>query len=123
MRPSDKKLTNVDGNTTSFAKDGINPNERRLVEQHVDPFSKNSKLKIRGQPDDEVLLTTDQHFRPYKANEDGLLFRKYFGETDNIKYYQSVPCNQLINEVLRSLHGESEKHPGITKTLIAFRKN
>ena len=46
-----------------------------------------------------------------KANEeriiqkDGLLFRKYYGETGSVKYYQSLIPKQLVNEVLRSLHG------------------
>ena len=75
-----------------------------------------------------MLLTTDRRFRHYKANEDrinlkdGLLFRKYYGETDSVKYYQSLIPKQLVNEVLRSLHGEFGKRPGITKTIIAYRE-
>ena len=73
-------------------------------------------------------MTTDRRFKHYKANEDriilkdGLLFRKYSGETGSVKYYQNLIPKQLVNEVLRNLHGEFGKHPGITKTIIAYRE-
>ena len=88
----------------------------------------NLKLKILGQPHDDVLLTTDRRSKHYKANEDrtilkdGLLFRKYYGEAGSVKYYQNLIPKQLVNEVLRSLHGEFGKHPGFTKTIIAYRE-
>ena len=57
-------------------------NARIRVEQDVDLVLKNMKLKILGQPFDEVLMITDSRYENYKANEDrtilkdGLLFRK-----------------------------------------------
>ena len=30
---------------------------------------------------------------------------------------------QLVNQVHRSLHGEIGKHPGISKTLVAYRES
>ena len=86
------------------------------------------KLRILGQPYDEVLIMTDSRYKNYKANEDriilkdDLLFRKYFGETGSVKYYQILIPKQLIKEVLRSLHGEFGKHPGIFKKIIAYRE-
>ena len=83
------------------------------------------KLKILGQPYDEVLIMTDSRYKNYKANKDriilkdGLLLRKYFGETGSVKYYQTFIPKYLVNEVLRSLHGEFGKHPGISKTINA----
>ena len=50
------------------------------------------------------------------------MFRKYFGETGFVKYYQILIPKQLVQEVLRSLHGEFGKHPGIFKTIIAYRE-
>ena len=79
--------------------------------------SSTKKLKIFGQPHDDMLLTTDRRFKHYKANEDriilkdGLLFRKYYGEIGSVKYYQILIRKQLVNEVLRSLQGEFGKHP------------
>ena len=73
-----------------------------------------------------MLLTTDSRFKHYKANEDriilkdGLPFRKYYGETGSVECYQILIPKQLVNEVLRSLHGEFGKHPGINETTIAY---
>ena len=61
---------------------GIKANARIRVEQDVDLLLKNMKLKILGQPLDEVLMMTDSRYKNYKAKEDriilqdGLLFRK-----------------------------------------------
>ena len=125
MKPNIKEFTRIDGCTTSYSIHGIKANARIRVEQDVDLALKNLKLKILGQPYDEVLLTTDKRFRLYKVNKDriilkdGLLFRQYYGETGNINYYRILIPKQLVGEVLRSLHGEIGKHPRITKTIIA----
>ena len=128
MKPSIKEFTKTDGNTTSYFINGIKASARIRVEQDADLVLKNLKFKILGQPHDDVLLATDRRYKHYKANEDriilkdGLLFRKYYGETGCVKYYQILIPKQLVNEVLRNLHGEFGKHPGITKTIIAYRK-
>ena len=75
-----------------------------------------------------MVLTTDRRFKDYKANEDriilkdGLFFRKYFGKAGSVKYYQILIPKQLVSEVLQSLPREYGKHPGITKTVIAYRE-
>ena len=107
---------------------GIKANAGTRAEQNVDLVLKNMKLKIPGQPHDEVIMMTDSRYKNYKANEDriiikdGLLFKKYFGETGSVKYYQFLIPKQLVNEVLRSLHGELGTHPGISKTKTAYRE-
>ena len=117
MKPSIKEFTKIDGNTTSYSLHGIKANARKRVEQDADLVLKNLMLKILGQPYDDVLLSTDSRFKHYKANEDriilkdGLLFRKYYGETGSVKYYQNLIPKQLVNEVLRSLQEECGKHP------------
>ena len=84
------------------------------------------KLNFFGQPHDEALMMADSRYKNYKANEDriilkdGLLFRKNFGETGILKYYEILIAKQLVDEVLRSLHGEFGKHPGFSKTIIAY---
>ena len=126
MEPSIKQFTKIDGNTTSYSIHGIKANARIRVEQDADLVLKNLKLKILGQPHDDVLLTTDSRSKHYKANEDliiledGLLFRKYYGEIGGVEYYQILIPKQPVNEVLGSLHREFGKHTGITKTLIAY---
>ena len=118
----------IDGSTTSYSINGIKANARIRVEQDVDLVLKNMKLKILGQPYDEVLIMTSSRYKNYKAKEDrmipkdGLLFRKFFGETGSVKDYQILIPKQLVKEVLSSLHGEFGKHPGIYKTIIAYRE-
>ena len=128
MRPSIKEFTKIDGNTTSYSRHGIKAIARIRVEQVADLVLQNLKLKILDQLHDDVLLTTDRLFKHYIANEDriilkdGLLFQKYYGRTGSFKYYQILIPKQRVNEVLRSLHGDFRKHPGITKTIIAYRE-
>ena len=123
-----KDFTKIEGNTTSYCLNGIKANARIRVEQDVVVVLKNMKLKILGQPHDEVLMMTDSRYKNYKAIEDrivlkdGLLFRKYFGETGGVRYYQILILKQLVKKFLRSLHGEFGKHPGISKTIIAYRE-
>ena len=122
IRPSIMEFTKIHGNTTSYSIHGIKANARIRVEQDANLVLKNLKLKIL------VLLTTDSRLKHYKANEDriilkvGLLLRKYYGETGSVKYYKIFITKQIVNEVLRSLHGDFGKHPGITKTIIACRE-
>ena len=109
MKPSIKEFTKIDRNTTSYSINGIKASAPIRVEQDADLVIKNLKLKILGQPHDDVLLSRDRLFIQYKANEDriilkdGLLFRKYYGETGSVKYYQLLLPKQLVNEVFRSL--------------------
>ena len=60
LKPSIKEFTKIDGNTTSYSINGIKASARIRVEQDADLVLKNLKLKILGQPDDDVLLATDR---------------------------------------------------------------
>ena len=129
LKTSAKEFTKIDGSTTSYSINGNKANARIRVEQDIDLALKNMKLKVLGQPYDEVLIIKDSRYKNDKANEDriilrdGLMFRNYFGETGSANYYQILIPKQLVKEVLRSLHGEFGKHPGIYKTIIAYREN
>ena len=59
LKTSVKIFTKIDGNTTSYSVNGIKANARIRVEQDVDLVLKNMKLKILGQPHDELLMMTD----------------------------------------------------------------
>ena len=128
MKPSIKEFTKIDGNTTAYSLHGIKANARIRKEQDADLVLKNLKLKILDQPHDVVLLTADRRFKHCKTNEDriilkvGLLLRKYYGDTGSVKHYQILIPNQLVKEVLRSLHGDFGKNPGNTMTIIAYRE-
>ena len=82
LKTSVREFTKIDGNTTSYSMNGIKANTQIREEQEVDLVLKNIKLKLLGQPHDEVLMITDSRNKNYKANEDrvvlkdGLLFRK-----------------------------------------------
>ena len=124
-KPSIEEFAKIDRNTTSYSINKIKTNAQM---QDADLVLKNLKLKIFGQPHGDVLLATDRRFKHYKANEDrfilkdGLLIWKYFGETGSVKYNQILIPKQLVSEVIRSLHREFGKHPGITKKTIAYRE-
>ena len=133
MKPSKsttalKEFTEIDGNSKSHSMNWIEAKARIRVEQDVDLASKNLKLKTSGQPSYKMLLTTGKRYKHYKTNEDrmnlkeGLFFGKYYGETVSVNYYQILIPYQLNDEILRSLHWEFEKHPGITKTITAYRQ-
>ena len=83
---------------------GIKANARIRVEQDVDFVLKIMILKTLGQPHDEVLMTTDSRYKNYKANEDRIiprdifLFKKIFGETGSVKYYQIFIPKHLVKE-------------------------
>ena len=129
LRTSVKEFTKNDGNITSYSMNEIKANARIRVEQDVNLVLKNMKLKLLGQPHDQVVLTTDSQYKHYKANEeciireDGLFYRDYFGETGSVKYYPTIIPKHSVIEVHRSVHGEFRKHPGSTKTKIAYREN
>ena len=128
LKTSVKEFTKIDRSTTSYSINGIKANARIRVEQDVHLVLENMKLNILGQPYDEILVMTDSGYKKYKANEDriflknGLLLRKYFGEIGSATYYQILIPKQLVKEVQRSTHGKFGKHPGIYKTIIAYRK-
>ena len=128
LRTSVNVFTKINGNTTSYSINGIKANEKIRVEKDVDLLLKNMKLKILGQPHDEVVIKTDSRYKNYQANEDriilkdGQLYRKYFGETGSVKCYQIFIPEPLVKEVLCRLHGEFGKHPGIYRTIIAYRE-
>ena len=107
---------------------GTQANVRIREEQDVDLVLKNMKLKILDQPHDGVLMMTDSRNKNYKANgdriilKDGVLFRKYFEKPEASKITKFSFPKQLVKKVLRSVHGEFGIHPGISKTIIAYRE-
>ena len=62
MMPSIKEFTKIDGNATSYSNHGIKGIVRIRVEHDANLVLKNLKLKILGQPHDDLLLTTDRRF-------------------------------------------------------------
>ena len=51
-----------------------------------------------------------------------MIFPKNLGETAHINYYQILIPKELVDQVLQSRYRDFGKHPGITKTMIAYRQ-
>ena len=41
--------------------------------------------------------------------------RKYYGECGQVTHHQIILTENLITELLKAIHGQMGKHPGITK--------
>ena len=99
-----KEFTKINGYSTPYSMNGIEANARIRVERDVNFVLKKMNLKILGQQHDEVLMITDSRYKSYKANgdritfKDGLMFRKLFGETESVKYYQILIPKQLVKK-------------------------
>ena len=60
------------------------------VEQVVELVLKNVRLRILGQPYDELLLTTDKRYKHYRTNEDRIISKfAYFSESTTEKLVAS----------------------------------
>ena len=75
LKTSVKEFTKIDGSTMSYSINGTKANAKIRVEQDVNFVLKNMKLKLLGQPYDEVLIMTDSQYENYKANEDGIILK------------------------------------------------
>ena len=53
---------------------------------------------------------------------DEIITRQYFDETGAVKYNQMLLPKHLVQELLESLHGKANKHPGIPKMLKEIRQ-
>ena len=50
-----------------------------------------------------------------------MLMRKFYGECGQITHNQIILPTQIIPELLKTLHGATAKHPGITKMIQECR--
>ena len=130
FKASVKELIMVRANKAAYAINAIKSTKRGSEQNKtLTVLLKNMKLKILGQKYDEAAITNDPRHKHYKANEnriecnDGILVRKYYNETGHIKTYQILLPKQLVTEMLKHLHGEFGRHPGITAAIINFRGN
>ena len=53
--------------------------------------------------------------------KDGVLMRKYYGEDGTVTHHQIIIPKHLVSELLSSLHGKTNKRPGITKMIQECR--
>ena len=53
---------------------------------------------------------------------DEIITRQYFDETGAVKYNQVLLPKHLVQDLLESLHGKANKHPGISRMLKEIRQ-
>ena len=86
------------------------------------------RLKILKESYLETILVQDTRFQHYCRQMDRLsviyeiITRQYFDETGAVKYNQVLLPKHLVQELLESLHGKANKHPGISKMLKEVRQ-
>ena len=86
------------------------------------------RLKILNENYSETILLQDTRYQHYCRQMDRLsvmdeiITRQYFDETGAVKYNQVLLPKHLVQELLESLHGKANKHPGISKMLIEIRQ-
>ena len=99
-----------------------------IIEQSKDAVLQQLKAKLLHEDYSENILQQDARYRHYANNlerivlKDEILTRQYFDETGNVKYHQILLPQHLLRELLQSLHGTAQKHPGISKMLQEIRQ-
>ena len=99
-----------------------------LLEQSNDPILLQLKAKIQNEEYSEETLQQDIRYRHYLNNldrivlKDKIVTRKYYDETGQIKYHQSLLPKHLLKELLQAIHGTVHRHRGIFKVLQEIRQ-
>ena len=98
------------------------------VEQNNDVILQQLRLKILKENYSETILMQDHRYQHYCRQMDRLsvtdeiITRQYFDETGSVKYNQVLLPKHLVTDLLESLHGKANKHPGTSKMLIEIRQ-
>ena len=76
----------------------------------------------------ETILLQDNRYHNYSSRfgrlsvTDDIITRQYFDETGSVKNNQKILLKHLVTELLESLLGKANKHPGFSKMLIEIRQ-
>ena len=122
-----KETTPIPINKASYTFGAIKENARIGVEQDSNLVFKAIKKKLICEEYDKHLLQTDPTAKRLLVHEnrlivkDGILMRKYYGECGQVTHHQILIPEHLITELLKPLHGQMGKHPGITKMIQECR--
>ena len=114
-------------NSAVYAFGAIKENARIRNEQDADPILKALKLRLLHEEYDKHLLKTEPRGRNLLRHEeriivkDGVLMRKYYGEDGTVTHHQILIPKHIVPELLSTLHGKMNKHPGITKMIQESR--
>ena len=122
-----KETNPIPINKASYTFGAIKEDARIRVEQDSDPVFKTIKKMLICEEYDKHLLQTDTIAKRLLVHEnrlivkDGILMRKYYGECGQVTHHQILIPEHLITELLKALHGQMGKHPGITKMIQECR--
>ena len=98
------------------------------VEQNNHVTLQQLRLRILKESYSETILLQDNRYQHYCRQMDRLsvvdeiIASQYIDETGAVKYNQVLLPKHLVQELLESLHGKANKHPGISKMLIEIRE-
>ena len=86
------------------------------------------RLNLQKEEYSETILQQDSRYRHYCSQidrlsvQDDVVIRDYYDETGSVQYRQALLPKHLVSELLHSLHGMTNKHPGISKMLYEIRQ-
>ena len=121
------KVTEVIKISLNSAVYAFKENARIRNEQDADPLLKALKQRVSHEEYDKHLLKTEPRGRHLLRHEeriimkDGVLMRKYYGEDGSVTHNQVIIPKHLVPELLSTLHGKTNKHPGIAKMIQECR--
>ena len=98
------------------------------IEQQNDIILQQLRFKLQKEEYSETILEQDPRYRHYCRQfyrvsvQDDIIFRDYYDETGNVQFRQALLPKHLVTELLQSLHGTANKHPGISKMLHEIRQ-
>ena len=98
------------------------------IEQNNDITLQQLRLKLQKEEYSETILQQDPLYRHYCRQLDRLsvhediIYRDYYDETGSVQFRQVLLPKHLVTELLQSLHGTANKHPGISKMLQRIRQ-
>ena len=129
MKLAVKETTPIRKNKASYTFGAIKEDARIRVEQDSNLVFKAIKKKLICEEYDKHLLQTDPTAKRLLVHEnrlivkDGVLMRKYYGACGQVTHHQILIPEFLITELLKAIHGQMGKHPGITKMIQECRPN
>ena len=98
------------------------------IEQQNDLILHQLRLKLQKDEYSETILQQDLRYRHYCRQidrlsvHDDIIFRDYYDETGSVQFRQALLPKHLVTELLQSLHGSANKHPGISKMMHEIRR-
>ena len=98
------------------------------IEQQNDIILQQLRFKLQKEEYSETILQQYPRYRHYCRQldrlsvQDDIIFRDYYDETGNVQFRQALLPKHLAPDLLQSLHGTTNKHPGISKMLQEIRQ-